>query len=121
MPEVDDPVRTPAQAAERYFETWRQHDFDAFRALLADDCTFSGPLGTAEDGDECRRGIEGMSKIVTGIVIQKMVSDGPDVLTWFELHTNVADEPSATVNWMQVEDGMIRRIRVTFDPRPLVS
>ena len=44
--------------------------------------------------------------------------DGPDVLTWFDLHTNVAP-PCPTANWSHVEHGVITRIRVAFDPRPL--
>ena len=43
----------------------------------------------------------------------------PDVLTWFELRTATAG-PLAIVNWSHVEDSRIIRIRVTFDPRPLL-
>jgi hypothetical protein len=52
-------------------------------------------------------------------VIHRWV-DGPDVLTWFELRTATAG-PMAIVNWTHVEDGRITRIRVTFDPRPLLG
>jgi hypothetical protein len=44
----------------------------------------------------------------------------PDVLTWFELRTETAG-PLAIANWSHVEAGRITRIRVTFDPRPLLS
>jgi hypothetical protein len=46
--------------------------------------------------------------------------DGPDVLTWFDLHTTVAP-PAPTANWQHVEDGRITRIRVAFDPRALTG
>jgi len=52
-------------------------------------------------------------------VIHRWV-DGPDVLTWFELQTAAAG-PMAIVNWSHVEDGRITRIRVTFDPRPMLG
>jgi hypothetical protein len=42
------------------------------------------------------------------------------VLTWFELRTDTAG-PMAIVNWSHVEDGRISRIRVTFDPRPMLG
>ena len=45
---------------------------------------------------------------------------GPDVLTWFELRTAKVG-PLAVVNWSRVEEGRITRIRVTFDPRPLLG
>jgi hypothetical protein len=109
----------PASVVTRYVETWRAKDFDGYQSLLADDVRFTGPLGHAEGVEACRRGIEQLAKITTDIVVEKMVVDGPDVLTWFQLHTTVA-EPCAVVNWSRVEGGKISRIRVTFDPRPLL-
>jgi hypothetical protein len=38
----------------------------------------------------------------------------------FELHSAGTD-PIPTVNWSCVESGRIARIRVTFDPRPLLE
>lgn len=52
-------------------------------------------------------------------VVRRWV-DGADVLTWFELRTASAG-PLAIVNWSRVEAGRIARIRVTFDPRPLLE
>jgi hypothetical protein len=109
-----------AAAATAYFDNWRANDFDALAALLADDVTFAGPLGRADNAEECRKGIEGLSQIKTDIVVHKMLSDGTDVMTWFDLHTSVAP-PIPVVNWTHVENGRITRIRVTFDPRPLTS
>ena len=48
-----------------------------------------------------------------------MFVDGPDVLTWFDLHITVAPRPTA--NWLPTEDGKITRIRVTFDPRAVTG
>lgn len=59
-----------------------------------------------------------MSEIVTDIVIKKTFVDGPDVLTWFDLHTSVAD-PVPTANWSHTEESKITRIQVIFDARPL--
>lgn len=73
-----------------YFEAWRAHDPGALRALLADDATFTGPLGHSDNADDYAEAIGRMFAITTDIVIEKMVADGGDVLTWFELHTSVA-------------------------------
>ena len=111
---------TPQETMLRYFETWNSHDFDAFEAQLADEITFAGQLGTANGPAECRQGIEGLAKMMDSAEVITMVADGPDVLTWFELHIpNV--EPVAVANWARVKDGKIRRILVSFDPRPLLS
>jgi SnoaL-like domain len=109
---------TVAEIGAKYFDAWKRGDFDALRAILADDATFDGPLGQARNAEECVAGLRGMSKIVTDIVERKTFVDGPDVLTWFDLHT--ADTgPLPTVNWRHVEGGRITSIRVVFDPRPL--
>jgi ketosteroid isomerase-like protein len=113
-------VADPREAARTYLDAWRTRDFDRLRAVLADDVTFRGPLGTAAGAEECLAGLRAMAeKIMTDIDIQVMAVDGPDVLTWYELHCPSAD-PIPTVNWSQVENGLITRIRVAFDPRPLL-
>jgi hypothetical protein len=113
-------TRTPAQVAETYFRSWVAGDFAALRGILAEDATFRGPLGAAEDADSCLAGLRGMHAILRDVVVLKRFVDGPDVLTWFELHTTVAP-PAPTANWMQVVDGRISAIRVTFDPRALLA
>ena len=110
----------PRALATGYFEAWLGQDFGRLRTLLADDATFRGPLGAASSGDECVAGLQGMSKIMTGLDITRMVVDGPDVMTWYDLATSGAP-PTPTVNWMHVEDGRIRRIRATFDPRAILG
>jgi len=79
---------------------------------------FFGPLAELDSADDCVNGIEGMSKIKTDIVIDKVFVDGSDVLTWFDLHTSVA-KPVPTANWTHVEDGKITEIKVAFDAREL--
>jgi limonene-1,2-epoxide hydrolase len=111
---------TPTETMRRYFDTWNARDFDGFERQLAADMTFAGPLGTANGPAECRRGIEGLSEIVDRVEVLAMAADGPDVLTWFELHAGAAGA-LPVANWATVEDGKIRRVRVTFDPRPLLG
>jgi hypothetical protein len=109
----------PRSVAATYFEAWRANDFDTFRSLLADDVTFSGPLAELDNADDCVKGIEGMSKIKTDIVVRKVFVDGSDVLTWFDLHTRIAD-PVPTANWTHVGGtGKITAIKVAFDARAL--
>jgi len=75
---------------------------------------------TANNAEECIAGLRGMAEhLMKDIEVHVMAVDGSDVLTWFDLHTGTTD-PIPTVNWSHVEDGLITRIRVTFDPRPLM-
>ena len=103
-----------------YFDAWRAHDPGALRALLADDATFAGPLGHSDNADDYAEAIGRMFAITTDIVIEKMIADDGDVLTWFELHTSVAP-PAAVANWSRIEDGKIVRVRATFDPRSIIA
>src|SRR5690242_700719 len=108
----------PRTIAATYFRAWKERDFPTLRGILADDVTFAGPLATIDNADDAVKGLQGMAEILDDIVVQHVFVDGPDVLTWFDLHTTVAP-PAPTANWTHVEDGRITRIQVTFDPRPL--
>jgi hypothetical protein len=107
-----------AKVATTYFEAWKVDDFDTMRSLVDEDITFAGPLAQLEGADDYMEGIKGLSRIKTDIVIRKTFVDGPDVLTWYELHTRVAS-PVPVANWLHVEDGKITSLRVAFDAREL--
>jgi len=66
--------------ASTYFRAWKEKDFATLRSVLADDATFRGPLGSADDAETCIQGLKGMGQILTDIVIHHTFVDGPDVL-----------------------------------------
>jgi hypothetical protein len=108
------------EAAQTYFAAWQARDFDQLRSVLADDATNRGPLGAANTGQECLDDLRDMARIVTGLNVNKVFTDGPDVLTWYDLHT-LSASPTPAATWMHVEDGKITRIRTVFDPRELAA
>ena len=107
-----------AKVATAYFDAWKVNDFDTMRSLVDDDITFVGPLAQLEGAQDYMEGIKGMSRITSEIVIRKTFVDGPDVLTWYDLHTRVAS-PVAVANWLHIEEGKITSLRVAFDAREL--
>jgi hypothetical protein len=109
-----------AKVIATYFDAWKANDFTTIRSVLSDDVSFVGPLGRADNADEYVKGIEGLSQVKSDIVIHKTFVDGPDVLTWFDLHTTVAP-PIPVANWSHVENGKLAIVRVTFDARPLTA
>ena len=109
-----------AKVGATYFDEWKVNDFDTMRSLLDDDVTFTGPLAQLEGVEDYMKGIEGLSRITSEIVIRKTFVDGPDVLTWYDLHTTVAS-PVPVANWIHVEDGKITSLRVAFDARKLAQ
>lgn len=113
-------TRTPNQLADSYFDAWKAGDLDTLRSILADDVEFSGPLANLKGRDDVVAGLVRLAEITSDIVIHKRFADGPDVLTWFDLHTRIAP-PAPVANWSHTDDGRITRIRVTFDPRPILE
>ena len=109
-----------AELAEAYFTAWQDRDFTRLRSLLADDVSFAGPLATIDGADECVAGLDGMARVLDRIEVKERFGDAAGVITWFDLHTTVAD-PAPTANWMRVEDGLITEIRVAFDPRGILA
>jgi ketosteroid isomerase-like protein len=112
--------RTPAALAAAYFQAWQDGDAETLRDVLAEDVHFEGPLATDEGRDDCVDGLLGMRRVLTRLEVKQRLADETDVITWFDLHTSVAD-PAPTANWSHVEDGHITRIRVAFDPRGILS
>jgi hypothetical protein len=110
----------PRTVAQTYFAAWQAGDFDRLRSILDEGVTFRGPLGKADNAEDCLAGLKAMAESITEIRVLKIFIDEPDVLTWFDLYTKDA-APIATANWMHVEDGKIARIRVTFDPRAIAG
>lgn len=88
--------------------------------MLHEDVTFDGALGSARGVEETIVGLGRMFAMTERVDVVHRWLDGPDVVTWFELRTATA-ESLAIVNWSHVEAGRITWIRVTFDPRPLLS
>ncbi|GAB7181495.1 hypothetical protein ATKI12_1326 [Kitasatospora sp. Ki12] len=113
-------TKNARELAETYFTAWEAGEFDTIRGILADDVDFVGALGTASGVEEALAGLQGLGRVLEKIDVKVRVAEGDEVITWFELHTSVA-EPTPTVNWMHVENGKIARIRVTFDPRALLA
>jgi|tagenome__1003787_1003787.scaffolds.fasta_scaffold19774490_1 hypothetical protein len=108
----------PATVATTYFDAWKAKDFDTMRSLLEDDVVFEGPLATLVGAEDYMKGIRGLSRLISEIVIRKVFVDDQDVLTWYEMRTTVAS-PVAVANWVHVEGGKITALRVAFDAREL--
>ncbi|MGH9063208.1 MAG: nuclear transport factor 2 family protein [Acidimicrobiales bacterium] len=110
---------SPEAVAAAYFDAWKSNDIEQVRPLLHEDVSFVGALGSTRGADETLAGLRGMFAMTEQVEVVERWVEGPDVLTWFELRTATAG-PLAIVNWSHVEAGRITRIRVTFDPRPLL-
>jgi hypothetical protein len=105
------------KAVDTYFAAWKINDFATMRSVLDDHLSFARPIDQFDNADDYRQSVQGLSQMKTDLVIQKTFVDGPDVLTWYDLHTRIAS-PAAVADWSHVEDGKITAVRVVFDARP---
>lgn len=112
--------KSSKELAEQYFHSWKNGDFETFKSLLDNKATFKGPLGQANNADECVKGIKGMYEIMKDIRIIKILADETDVITWYDLHTKDG-KVLATANWTHIKNGKITKIHAAFDPRSLLS
>lgn len=81
----------------------------------------TGPLGQIDGTTSYQRSFANIYALTRELVIVKQWIDGPDVITWFELHTHQGDVLPA-VNWLHVADNdTITRVQVAFDPRPILG
>jgi SnoaL-like domain len=110
----------PRSVVDAYFNAWKNNDFATMRSVLADTLDFAGPIDTFDNADAYQRAIQGLSQMKTDIVVHKTFVDGPDVLTWYDLHTRIAP-PASVAEWSHVEGGKIAMVRVVFDARPFAA
>lgn len=110
----------PTALAATYFEAWQAADVERLRSILADDVSFRGPLAQLEGADEYANSIRGLFQATEKVVVRNVWSDGDDVLTWFDLHMPGAPA-TAVAQWCHVQDGKVKRVEVTFDPRGILA
>ena len=80
----------------------------------------TGPIDQFDNADAYQQAIRDLSQMKTDIAIRKTFVDGPDVVTWYDLHTKIA-APAAVAEWSHVEQGKITMVRVVFDARPFTA
>jgi ketosteroid isomerase-like protein len=99
---------------------WSSGDLETTRSLLADEVTFTGPLGSTRGADAYIEGIKGMVKIVERTVQHEVFAEGDDVCIIYDLVTKTPRASIPTAGWYKVRDGKITSVRAFFDPRPLM-
>jgi ketosteroid isomerase-like protein len=109
-----------AETVERYHEAMGSGDMQTARSLLADDLRFKGPIDEFDNADDYLQALGRLAQIVTGTDVRKVVADGADVVTIYDLHTSAAGT-SPVAEWATVRDGKIAEMRVYFDARPFAA
>jgi ketosteroid isomerase-like protein len=110
-----------AEVVERYQRAFGSGDVATARSLLADDLHFKGPFEEFDNADDYMRSVAKLAQIVTGTDVKRVLADGDDVVTIYDLHTNTSAGTSNIAEWATVNGGKIAAIRVFFDARPFAA
>jgi ketosteroid isomerase-like protein len=110
-----------ANVVERYHGAFGSGDVQAARSLLADDLHFKGPIEEFRNADDYMKSVGKLAQIVTGSDVKKVVAEGDDVVTIYDLHTNTPAGTSNIAEWATVKNGKIAEMRVFFDARPFAA
>lgn len=79
-----------------------------------------GPLGQLDGAAVYEQALGHIFGLTRSIGIVKQWIDGPDTLTWFDLHHTHGPTPLPVANWVRVEGGLITRVRIAFDARQIL-
>lgn len=108
--------KTTAEVVRDWNRALEARDFDAARALLADDLRFDGPIDHFERAEDYVAAIKRLYGMVKGVRQLGKVAQGDQVALFTVLETAVADAPVA--EWYTVRGGKITNLRAYFDARP---
>ncbi len=110
-----------ADVVEQYQRAFGTGDVQTARSLLADALHFKGPIDEFDNADDYIQSVAKLAQIVTGTDVKKIVADGDDVVTIYDLHTDTPAGTSNVAEWATVKDGKIAEMRVFFDARPFAA
>jgi hypothetical protein len=106
---------TPADVARRYLDAIGQHDFDALADLLHPELDFSGPFVTLHSADEYVAAYRRLALVLTRTDLRRIFVDGDELCVIYDFVTETPAGAIPFYEWMTLEGGRIRSIRLTFD------
>jgi limonene-1,2-epoxide hydrolase len=112
------PDSQPIDVVARYHDALSRRDFDAVRALMADDLRFVGPFDTFETADDYLGAIQRLFGIVGSIDVKHRSADGNEVVTLYEMATKTPAGTQLVCEWFGVDGGRITWLRAPFDSGP---
>jgi hypothetical protein len=90
--------------------------FEIARRYVNDDMKYVGPFGSRVGAEAYLQEIE---RLRLKFDIQKIFADDKDVCALYDV--SVSGITVFACGWFQIEAGKVTSLRVTFDPRPLLT
>jgi hypothetical protein len=109
-------MNSPKEIVLKFIECLNNENFQEARALLKDDMTFEGVMGSRNGADNY---IAVMSEMKLKYHIIEVMTNDSDVALFYDISMDGIDIFSA--GWYRTCDEKIRGFKVVFDPRPLLE
>jgi hypothetical protein len=105
----------PRTVAMAYIEGCARKDFDTVARLLAPDVKFEGPGNTVTGADSYLAVLQRIGLVWLRSDVKKVFTDGSDVCVVYDFVTDSAAGAVPTVEWLCVEDGRLKTVKLFFD------
>ncbi len=98
-----------------FLDALNAEDFTKARTYITDHLYFDGVMGKRNGGNIY---IEDMKKMLFKYDIQQVFEEGNTVCVVYDI--NMSGKTIFTIGLYELEDDKIKKIRVVFDPRPIL-
>lgn len=100
-----------------FISALNNEDFEAARACLAEDMAFDGVMGKRDSAESY---IADMKKMKFKYNVHKAFEDKNDVCVLYDIDMS-GEATIFTCGWYQLSYEKIKKLKVVFDPRPLLK
>jgi ketosteroid isomerase-like protein len=104
--------------ALEYLDAVARKDLARVRALLAPDLRFRGPAVARSTADDYVTALKRLGAIHLHNEVRKVFADGDDVCVIYDFVTDTPAGALRTIEWLRIEDGLIRSIDLYYDRLP---
>ena len=111
-------MSNPKAVATAYIEAVGRHDFSHVATLLHPDVKFESPARHLTGATEYVTALRKLAPIITRNEIKSVIAEGNDVCVVYDFITDTSVGAVPSVEWLTVEDGRIRNVRLVFHSQP---
>jgi hypothetical protein len=111
-------TRDPRTVALAYVEAVGSKSLDALDSIIHPDVEFTGPTRSLRGIAAFKEALRRFLPIVKRTDVRRTFVDGDEVCVIYDLVTDTAVGAVPAMEWVAVEDGLIRRITLIFHSAP---
>jgi hypothetical protein len=96
-------------------------DLSKIEALLAPDVEYTGPAMTLSTAAEVLTALRRIGAILVRNEIRRVFADGNEACVIYDFVTDTAIGSVPTVEWLRIEGGRIRSVKLYYDRAPWLA